>query len=455
MGPVPKPESREGFGPRAFSFVTRFGIVLYSTQMKLSAAGISAGYGVDNVLTGITFDLAPGEFVGLVGPNGCGKSTLLRALSRTLPLRSGEVRLNGQSIWELSPLALAKQMAFVPQQEPATFDFTVREVVLMGRYPHLGRGRGCEDADYRLAAEAMEAADVLPLANRAITQLSGGEHRRVLLARALAQDTPVLLLDEPTAHLDVTHQAELLSLVRKLAHNRGKAVLAALHELNDAAQYCDRLALMHRGQIVHMGEPETVLTPANLQAAYSASARIGKNPISGRPMILSLRSLREKADSPIRARVHLICGGGSGVAIMHSLLRAGYALTAGVLNENDSDYETAMALGIDAAVERPFSAITAGAAARCEELIARADRILVAPVPIGAGNMANIELAEAAIGRGKQAALLGADQIDSRDYTGGQANAAYARMRAAGAGTFETLEAWMEAEAALSRVESE
>jgi iron complex transport system ATP-binding protein len=343
----------------------------------------------------------------------------------------------------MSPLALAIEMAFVPQQEPASFDFTVREVVLMGRYPHLGRRRSCGEADYALAAEALQAADIVHLADRPITRLSGGEHRRVLLARALAQDTPVLLLDEPTAHLDVTHQAELLALVRKLAHRQGKAVLAALHELNDAAQYCDRLALMRDGSIIDQGTPEQVITPKNLERAYGASARVGRNPVTGRPMILALHSLREAEGSTSAARVHLICGGGSGVSILHALIRAGYSVTSGVLNESDSDYETASALGVEIAAERPFSAITPQSRQVAEALMADADYVLVAAVPFGTGNLANLELAESAQSRGARVVLLGAEDISTRDYTGGLAITAFQHMLAQGARSYSTVEAWL------------
>ena len=210
-------------------------------MMELTAHGITAGYGGEPVLRGVSLALKQGELVGLIGPNGCGKSTLLRCLSRRLRVTAGAVRLDGRDILEWSHREVARRLAVVPQQEPALFEFTVRDLVLMGRYPHLERWKSETERDYRIVTEAIADANIAHLANRPVTQLSGGEHRRVLLARALAQQTPLLLLDEPTAHLDVTHQAELLTLVRRQTQTRRQGALAALHDLNQAAEFCDRL----------------------------------------------------------------------------------------------------------------------------------------------------------------------------------------------------------------------
>jgi iron complex transport system ATP-binding protein len=268
------------------------------TQILLAARGVTAGYGQRPVLTDVDLDVWAGEFVGLIGPNGCGKSTLLRAVSGVLRLTSGEVSLAGQSLHRLSAREVALKLAFVPQSEHATFDFTVQDVVLMGRHPHHRRGQRWTAEDFTLVRRALVASDILSLAERPITQLSGGEHRRVLLARALAQDAPLLLLDEPTAHLDITHQVELLSLVHGLTHRIEMPVgaLAALHDLNQAAEFCDRLVLMQTGRIVAQGTPDEVLTSQYLRQVYHADAQVGHNPVTGRPMILALKPIR--AQSP-------------------------------------------------------------------------------------------------------------------------------------------------------------
>jgi len=265
-------------------------------MIELAADQISAGYGGPPVLQGVTVRLGQGELAGLIGPNGCGKSTLLRCLSRALRPAAGTVRLDGRDLAAWPPREAARRLAFVPQQEPALFEFRVRDLVLMGRHPHLEPWRGETDRDYAIAAQAMADADIAHLADRPVTQLSGGEHRRVLLARALAQQTPLLLLDEPTAHLDITHQADLMTLVREQTRRQGQGVLAALHDLNQAAEFCDRLILMRAGRIVAEGAPEAVLTAANLRLAYDAEAQIGANPVTGRPMLFAVHGERAAAD---------------------------------------------------------------------------------------------------------------------------------------------------------------
>ena len=263
--------------------------------MNLSANTISAGYGDADVLRSVSAGVYEGEFVALLGPNGCGKSTLLRVLSGVLRSRSGSVSLDGRNLTDWTATERAQRVGFVPQSETAAFDFSVRDMVLMGRYPHRQRLKSETARDYEIVAQALEDADISPLADRPVTELSGGEHRRVLLARALAQQTPLLLLDEPTAHLDITHQAELMLLTRRLMTERGIGVMAALHDLNQAAEYCDRLILMRSGEIVAEGTPELVLTAANLSAVYNADAEIGVNPATGKPFIFALRPLPHSA----------------------------------------------------------------------------------------------------------------------------------------------------------------
>ena len=293
-------------------------------MMQLEARDIRVGYGERTVLDGVTVRCASGAFVGLIGPNGCGKSTLLRVLSGVLRPWEGAVWLDGQALTSLTPRDIARRLAFVPQSESAAFAFTVQDVVLMGRYPHRSGLHGPTTADYREVERALVATDLLALRSRPITELSGGEHRRVLLARALAQQTPLLLLDEPTAHLDITHQVELLQLAQNLAHPTAISssvsgssgsdshsnaspnaspdsvsdlpapvgVLAALHDVNQAAEFCDHLVLLHAGRVLVQGTPEEVLQPEPLRVAYQADTQIGTNPITGRPMLLALRPVR-------------------------------------------------------------------------------------------------------------------------------------------------------------------
>jgi iron complex transport system ATP-binding protein len=415
----------------------------------MEAQALHAGYGPKEVLTDVSVALAEGEFVGLIGPNGCGKSTLLRVLTRTLPARRGEVLLEGQPIERMSRLDLARRIAFVPQQEPATFDFTVREVVLMGRYPYRKRGLGDTDADFALVRQTLVETDLLALADRSITRLSGGEHRRVLMARALVQQTPLLLLDEPTAHLDPTHQVELMQRVQDLTRQRNIGALAALHDLNQAAEYCDRLVLMAAGSILAMGTPREVLTAENLRIAYAADTRIGNNPVTGRLSIFALRPLRTHPPSDALPRVHAVCGGGSGVALLGTLVQHGFAVTVGALNRLDSDQIAAETLNLQAVVDDPFTAVSPQAKTQCALLMQQSDVIIVTDVPFGRGNIANLELVEAAQQAGKQVILLGETPFAQRDFCGGVATGIFVRLTANGAVSLPRIEDWSPLQAVI------
>ena len=410
---------------------------------ELEAVEVTAGYGAEDVLHGISVGLRQGEMVGLIGPNGCGKSTLLRCLSGIMKVRSGSVRLAGREIAAWTPREIARQLAFVPQAEPALFEFKVRDIVLMGRHPHLQRWKGETDEDYRIVAQALEQADILHLADRPVTQLSGGEHRRMLLARALAQQTPLLLLDEPTAHLDITHQAEILTLVRNATQTARLGAIAALHDLNQASEFCDRLVLMVRGTIVAQGTPDEVLTPNNLRIAYGAEGRIGCNPATGRPMLLSVRTARTANGAAPLPRVHVICGAGAGTETMRALVEAGYTVTAGVLGKSDAESLAAEALGIKVVLDETPAEVGSKARAACSALVARADVVVVAPVTFDRARLGNLELAHEAQILGKTVVLLGTDEFAARDRTGGCATVLFDWLMSGGALRFEDVQPWL------------
>lgn len=255
-------------------------------MQALDVRALHVSYGERPVLRGVDLSVAAGELVGLVGPNGCGKTTLLRAITRVIPWASGEVLLLGEPASALSRRELSRRTAVVPQNPTLPVGYAALEVVLMGRTPHLGflEQEGAED--YRRARQALETVGASELAERPIDELSGGERQNAVLARALAQDAPVLLLDEPTAHLDVGHQIALFRLVREQAQRSGLAVLAAIHDLTLASLYCDRLALMTAGTIVATGPPEEVLTSENISRAYNARVLVLRVPSLPAPVII-------------------------------------------------------------------------------------------------------------------------------------------------------------------------
>lgn len=254
----------------------------------LEVDGVSFAYGGRQVLRDVSIAVAPGEVLGVIGPNGSGKTTLVRLMSGVLSPHAGEVRLDGRPLAAFRRRELARRLAVVPQDPVLEFPFTALEVVLMGRAPHLPPLGFPRASDLAIARRAMATLEVTDVEGRPLDRLSGGERQRVLLARALAQEPQVLLLDEPTTHLDLRHQAGMHDVVRALGRTRGTAVVSVLHDLNLAALFCDRLALFAEGRVVAAGSPETVLVPQALQTAYRTELWIGRNPVTGTPLVLPL-----------------------------------------------------------------------------------------------------------------------------------------------------------------------
>ena len=243
------------------------------------------------ILDGVSFDVQAGEVLGVVGPNGSGKTSLLKVLARVLTPQEGVVRLFGQELASMSQHDVARVIGVVPQDTQQLFPFTVAETVLMGRFPHRPRGRwtigmGWESRqDIAVAEQAMVTMDIRHVAHRAVTDLSGGERQRALIARALAQTPKALLLDEPTAFLDLQHQVEICSLLRRLKDERGLTVVLVSHDLNLVGQYCDRIMLLDQGRVVRLGYPEDVIEPDVLETVYGCRVLVDRHPMSGLPRV--------------------------------------------------------------------------------------------------------------------------------------------------------------------------
>src|SRR6476661_9051060 len=250
----------------------------------LTIEHLSATYDRTVVLRDISLVAQAGQVLGLIGPNGAGKSTLLRAISGTLAPTKGSIRLSDTDLVRLPAAERARLVAVVPQGANLPEGFRVAEVVLMGRAPHLPRFGGERAQDHEIARQAMLRTATWALAERWIGELSGGEHQRVLIARALAQEPRLLLLDEATAQLDLKHQTATLDMARRLARS-GLIVIAALHDLNLAALYADRLALLHEGRLLISDTPERVLTPDWLRQAYDVEAVVARHPLYGTPLV--------------------------------------------------------------------------------------------------------------------------------------------------------------------------
>ncbi|WP_312117034.1 heme ABC transporter ATP-binding protein [Brevibacillus reuszeri] len=246
--------------------------------MKLVADNISVGLEKKTILSDVGLEVAAGEFVGLIGPNGSGKSTLLKSIYRTMRPYAGWISLDGDDVYKLSAKENAQRMAVVRQESSIEFDFTVMEIVLMGRAPHKRLFQQDTEADHDICEEALVRVGMETYASRSFFSLSGGEKQRVLIARALVQQAKFLVLDEPTNHLDVRYQLQVMDLVRTL----GITVLAALHDLNIAAMYCDRLYVIKKGQMVANGTPEQILNPQLIRDVFGVETEVTTHPITGK-----------------------------------------------------------------------------------------------------------------------------------------------------------------------------
>ncbi|MEI8063841.1 MAG: ATP-binding cassette domain-containing protein, partial [Verrucomicrobiota bacterium] len=356
----------------------------------------------------ISLTIQTGQMIALLGPNGAGKSTLLRVLTGLQPLTGGEVQLFGRDLRQLRATERARLVAVVPQEVTTPMAFTVAELVALGRSVPRGRWAALEAADRQAVEQALAYTDTLELRDRYYSELSGGEKQRAIIAMALAQEPQLLLLDEPTSHLDINHRLEVLQLLERLNRERGLTVVMTSHDLNLAAEFFPHLALLDHGRITAVGAPADVLREDVLEEAYHCKLAVRRDP-TGILMILPTRT----ATAPTGKRVHVICGGGNGVEVLRRLCLAGWQVSCGALNQGDTDAQTAGALGIATALEKPFSPLSDGVLAAAGKLAQAADVIVVCEVPFGSGNVKNLTVARQA---GKPV-LLNTRQLAARDFT--------------------------------------
>ncbi|MFB6296644.1 MAG: ATP-binding cassette domain-containing protein [Halobacteriales archaeon] len=442
--------------------------------MIAAVEDVSVSLGGVSVLDSVSLSVERGDLLGLIGPNGAGKTTLLRTMNGLLDPAEGAVSIAGEDVAALSAGEASRRVATVPQDTTLSFEFSVREVVAMGRHPH--RDRLGRDGDESAVDRALERASVADLADRAITEVSGGERSRVLLARALAQDTPLLLLDEPTASLDVNHQVRTLELLEGLIAE-GKAAVAAIHDLDLAARYCDELALLSEGRIVARGPPEEVLEAGALGAAFDAPVVVSRDPVTGTP---SVTALSDSADEPGASRgngtgpdsgagaatdpgartgvdasdgaghVHVVGGNGSAAGLLPDLRGAGFEVSVGVIREGDTDHEVAARLDCDVVSVPPFSPVD-GATDRARDLARAADATLLADVAIGPENAANLT----ALAASDHPVVIEERPFGARNHAGASARDRYeaVRERARVTDTEEVVETVREACAAGAKRE--
>ncbi|MDY7033498.1 MAG: ABC transporter ATP-binding protein [Thermodesulfobacteriota bacterium] len=254
----------------------------------IDVSKVSFKYIEEWVLKEVSFSVGKGEFLGVIGPNGSGKTTLLKSLNKTIVPQQGDISVDGVNIKNIKRRELARVLSMVPQESPSVFPFSVMEMVLMGRAPYLSRLSFEGEEDYEIARRAMKMTDTIGFAARGMGELSGGEKQRILIARAIAQEPDVMLLDEPTSFLDITHQIEIYDLIKGLSSANGLTVVIVSHDINLAAQYCNRILLLDKGGVRRIGTPEQVITRENIEGVYGCRVLVDRNSVTDSPRVTPL-----------------------------------------------------------------------------------------------------------------------------------------------------------------------
>ncbi|MDR0453022.1 MAG: ABC transporter ATP-binding protein [Treponema sp.] len=355
----------------------------------LSAEGLDSGYGKAAVVRGLDLDALRGQTICLIGPNGSGKTTVLRTLAGLLAPIKGAVYIGGREIGRIKPGQKAKQMALVLTEKLSVNMTTAREIAAMGRAPHTGFLGRLLPEDRRIVDEALETVGALGLGERNFASLSDGEKQKVLIARALAQEPELVILDEPTSHLDLRHKVELIQILGRLARERGMTVIMALHDIDIAAKNCQALLLVKNGRVLAQGKPEDIINENTIGDLYDIEGA-SFDALTG-----SLEVCNEKEPDVFAA-----AGAGTGSSVYRILGRMGYGVATGILQENDIDYRVASSMRLRVIGEKPFEPISAASAERARRQMEKAKFIIDCGFPLGEFNRINRDLLGEAVARG-------------------------------------------------------
>lgn len=393
---------------------------------QMSADNISFAYELKEVLKKIDVNIKKGSFVCIVGPNGSGKSTFLKVISSALKPQEGVVLLENKDIKNMKKRDMAKVLSFVPQNTSVEFDFKVKDIVLMGRYPYIRRFRGETQKDLDIAERVMKYTNIAHLWERNFMELSGGERQRVILAQALVQEPKILLLDEPVSHLDLQHQVEILNLIKKMCIDSMLTVITVIHDLNMASAYGDYIIMMKDGRVMFQGTPYETLTASKIKEIFNTDVYVSVSPVGNKPYIYAL--LRPNIEKK-GIGVHVICGGGSGSEAISLLHASGFDLSSGVLSIGDLDWKISKENNAEIAEEVPFAAVSDEAYERNRELASAADAIVLAGLYVGRANLRNIELLLEEKISCKPIFILEDKTFEYRDYTNGYGLQLYERIK--------------------------
>lgn len=383
-------------------------------QTMLFFPHVAVGYGEKTVLRDVSFQVKKGEYVALIGSNGTGKSTLIKCVSGLLPLNSREIEICGKNSRKLKPKERARMVAVVPQSYYVDYDFTVEDIVMMGRNPYIDFRHRESQEDREIAERAMKLTKTDMFRNRLYNQLSGGERQRVILARAITQQPEIILLDEPTSALDLHHQIEVMELIRQLNEKEHITVLAVLHEINLASRFCSRIVILKDGKVKADGTPREIINRQEMEELYEMRLLVKNNPLIEKSEIIPIRVMDEKQTAkPLR--IHVICGEKGGVRILEQLTNMGHAVTAGVVNRESDDAEICEYLDIPRVEIGSFQTVGQEELAKNLELMKDADAVIVADIPFGEANIRNLDGLEHVKGE-----LYIHKNILNQDFTHGQ-----------------------------------
>jgi len=386
--------------------------------LSIDVHGLKLTYDTFPVLDGAEFKIEKGDLVALLGANGAGKSTLLRCISRILQPTGGKIILDGRDLDKLNSRETARLMAVVPQETTADFDFTVEDIVMMGRFPYLRRFQKESREDYHIVKRAMEMTGVLHLAERSIATLSGGEKQRVIMARAISQQPEVLLLDEPTANLDIGYQSMLLELAARLNREQGVTVIAAIHDINLAVHHFSRFIMLSDGRVLAAGRPEEVITPENIHKSYGVPASTYRHPLHG-VLQISVARGRDSEREPNRGPlVHVIGGGEEALPVLELLDQQGYRLSIGPVSAQDSGCRFAHFHNLPVIIVPPFTSLDEQHREKHLEMLRSSDAVVVPPIAFGEGNLPIFDEVETVLREGKPTYIIDFEGVNDRDYSG-------------------------------------
>ena len=357
------------------------------TEMVIEMKDLTVGYGLIKVLSGISANIYRGQFVSFLGPNGAGKTTLLRTLSRHLMKLEGNLVINGRAIESYRQRDLAAGLAVVLTSRLDTELFTGFEFAAMGRHPHTGLMGVLTGRDKEKVWESLGLVNAVNLAGRQMNQLSDGEKQKLFIARALAQEPKIIILDEPTAHLDLKHQMEIMAILRDSCREKGITIIASMHDVGLAARVSDQVALIKDGAVIAWGRPEEVLHGGNVSELYGIDSAVYDK---------TMGTFEMKGGSGMK-KVFCVSGSGTGAVLYRSLVRNRICVATGILHENDIDCHIAKAIGIEVVAAPAFERVDGELIGRCMELIKAADCLIDTGFPVGEMNRENLRLLQYAL----------------------------------------------------------